>query len=142
MVITPITIVSLSIFTDFTGINFAAYCCSLYWEKRLITFCDAPEVWQMNLQDPATPISEGMIYFHNFLFSFIAVIGILVLWMLWRAVFTFDERVSKSYSLKFTHSSLLEIIWTILPAVALLMDKKFIILTLEVRIYHLIMRVL
>lgn len=92
----------------------------IIWSYEFFVFCDAPEFWQMNLQDPATPISEGMIYFHNFLFSFLAVIGILVLWMLWKVVFTFDEKVSKSYSLKFTHSSLLEIIWTILPAVALL----------------------
>ena len=37
----------------------------------LLTFCDAPEAWQMNLQDPATPIVEGMIFFHNYLLTFL-----------------------------------------------------------------------
>ena len=31
------------------------------------TYCDAPESWQMSLQDPATPTVEGMIYFHNYI---------------------------------------------------------------------------
>ena len=34
------------------------------------TFCDAAESWQFGLQDPATPVFEGMIFFHNYLFFF------------------------------------------------------------------------
>jgi len=28
-----------------------------------ISSCDAAESWQLNLQDPATPILEGMLFF-------------------------------------------------------------------------------
>ena len=30
------------------------------------TFCDAAEPWQLGLQDPATPVVEGMLHFHNY----------------------------------------------------------------------------
>ena len=34
-------------------------------------FCDAPEPWQLGIQDPATPIIEGMLHFHNYLMLFL-----------------------------------------------------------------------
>jgi len=89
-------------------------------KNNFLTFCDAPEAWQVGLQDPATPTVEGMLFFHNYLFSFLIAIGILTVWMLWVIIESFDEKVNKSLAQKFTHSSLLEIVWTILPAVALL----------------------
>jgi len=89
-------------------------------KNYFFTFCDAAESWQLGIQDPATPVVEGMIFFHNYLCAFILAIGILVVWMLWVIINSFDERNNESLSQKFTHSSLLEIVWTILPAVALL----------------------
>jgi cytochrome c oxidase subunit 2 len=85
-----------------------------------ITFCDAAEAWQMNIQDPATPIVEGMIFFHNYLMFFIIAIGVSVCWMLYVVLKAFEESVNPK-SDKFTHSSLLEIVWTILPALVLLL---------------------
>ena len=57
----------------------------------LITFCDAPEAWQINIQDPATPIVEGMIFFHNYLMFFIIAIGVFVCWMLYVVLKAFEE---------------------------------------------------
>jgi len=85
-----------------------------------ITYCDAPESWQMNLQDPATPQVEGMIFFHNYIMLFLIVIGVFVCWMLYKVVVLFNEDTNP-ISEKFTHSSLLEIVWTILPAFVLLL---------------------
>jgi cytochrome c oxidase subunit 2 len=88
----------------------------------------AAESWQLGLQDPASPAVEGMIFFHNYLCFFLIVIGVFVFWMLYKAVVDFDGKASDgSYSKfvkipqRFTHSSLLEIIWTILPAVILIL---------------------
>ena len=39
------------------------------------TYCDASEPWQLGLQDPATPVFEGMIFFHNYLVFFLIIIG-------------------------------------------------------------------
>ena len=30
------------------------------------SFSDAAESWQIGLQDPATPVVEGMIFFHDY----------------------------------------------------------------------------
>ena len=43
--------------------------------SSLVTFCDAAEPWQLNTQDPATPMFEGMIFFHNYLLFFIIFMG-------------------------------------------------------------------
>jgi cytochrome c oxidase subunit 2 len=83
-----------------------------------ITHCDAAESWQLGIQDPATPIIEGMLFFHNYLLFFLIIIGVFVCWMLFQVVVNFNEETNP-ISQKFTHSSLLEIIWTVLPAVIL-----------------------
>lgn len=83
------------------------------------TFCDAAEPWQLGFQDPATPAMEGMIDFHNYIMIFVITIGLFVLWMLYQVFVFFNEGVNP-FSVKFTHSSLLEIVWTILPAVVLM----------------------
>ena len=35
------------------------------FNKIFLTYCDAPEAWQLGLQDPATPAAEGMSFFHD-----------------------------------------------------------------------------
>jgi cytochrome c oxidase subunit 2 len=89
-------------------------------------YADAPEVWQLGLQDPASPAVEGMIFFHDYLFLFLIIIGVFVFWMLYKTVIDFDgEHSNDSKYIKiaqrFTHSSLLEIVWTIIPAVLLIL---------------------
>jgi cytochrome c oxidase subunit 2 len=81
---------------------------------KTFSFCDVGEPWQMNVQDPATPVAEGMLFFHNYLMFFLIAIVVSVLWLLYSAFHQKVVTVSK-----FSHSSLLEIIWTILPAVLL-----------------------
>ncbi len=85
-----------------------------------LSYCDAPEAWQLGIQDPATPIAEGMIFFHSYLVIFLIFIGIFVFYMLYQAIVNFDEK-NHSVTKIFTHSSLLEILWTIIPAIALLL---------------------
>jgi cytochrome c oxidase subunit 2 len=85
-----------------------------------ISFCDVAENWQLGLQDPATPSMEGMINFHNYIMIFLISIGCVVLWMLFQVMTDFDEEVHPIPE-KFTHSSTLEVIWTILPAFILVL---------------------
>jgi len=83
------------------------------------TFCDCPENNQIFLQDPATPVMEGIIYFHNLLMFFMVFVGIFVFYMLTYVIVNFGEhKVQKAVI--FSHNSPLEIIWTILPAIILL----------------------
>jgi cytochrome c oxidase subunit 2 len=62
---------------------------------------------------------EGMIYFHDYLMIFLIVIGTLVFWLLYKVIVSFNEE-KMPIANKFTHSSLLEIVWTIIPAIVLL----------------------
>lgn len=77
----------------------------------IYSFCDAPERWQLGMQDPATPIAEGMLFFNNYLNYYVIFIGIFVFWMIYVALNT-----NSSVSSKFAHSNLLEVVWTIIPA--------------------------
>lgn len=80
-----------------------------------LAYCDAAEAWQISIQDPATPAAEGIFFFHNYLMFFLIVIGVFVFWLLYSAF----KSSQKKYS-NFSHSSILEIIWTIIPAFILL----------------------
>jgi len=77
-----------------------------------------PEVWQIGFQDPATPVLEGIIYFHNDLWFFLIIISTLVFWMLFRCIFVYSNTKNITPS-KIVHGTLIEIIWTIIPAVVL-----------------------
>jgi cytochrome c oxidase subunit 2 len=88
--------------------------------KTLNTFCDVPEPWQFGFQDPATPAAEGMILFYNSMSLYLIVIAFLVCWILNRIVILFDHNYNKVPEI-FTHSSWLEILWTIVPSIVLLL---------------------
>ena len=85
----------------------------------LFSFSDASENWQLNLQDPATPIAEGILFFHNYLMFFLIAIGIFVTYFIYQIINKFSVKINE-YPQKFTHFSLLEFIWTIIPALILL----------------------
>jgi len=85
------------------------------------TFCDASIDWQFGLQEPATPSAEGIIHFHNYLMFFMIVICVLVFWVMYKIIELFNENKNTLKDVqKFSHSSVLEILWTILPAIVLL----------------------
>jgi len=81
-------------------------------------FADAAGSWQFGFQDPATPVMEGIFNFHNDLMFFIVMIAIFVTFLLGRCVYLFNENTNKVAS-KFVHGTTLEIVWTITPALIL-----------------------
>lgn len=85
--------------------------------SALSIICDAPRNFSFRIQDPATPASEGMIYFHNYLLFFLIAIGFFIVWLLFKAILNSEQKI---FLTKFTHSSFLEIGWTVLPAILLL----------------------
>lgn len=99
-----------------------------YW--FLIIFCfypsktgvmDAAHPWQLGFQDPATPVMEGIIYFNNQLMFLMILIACFVGWMLYRSLSVFSASSSNELAPEnFTHSTLLEVVWTISPALILM----------------------
>jgi len=80
---------------------------------------DAPVAWQLGLQDPATPVMEGIINFHNDLMVLLVFVVVFVSFMLWRILSHFYY-TQNSRSDGVVHGTMIEIIWTIVPALALM----------------------
>lgn len=80
---------------------------------------DCPAEWQFGFQDPATPVMEGIIHFHNHIMIVICAIVFFVGWFMFNCISYYSEHfISKSTT--FTHSTELEIVWTTVPAIILL----------------------
>jgi cytochrome c oxidase subunit 2 len=90
-----------------------------------LSFMDAARFWQLGFQDPASPIMEGIIDFHNHLMVFLFGVVIFVCWLLFRCLsyYLYQGNVQTSlsyYDEYFTHSTILEVVWTIVPALILM----------------------
>ena len=106
------------------GMNFyviLAFMSIFFFGENLQAFVlnDAAEPWELGFQDPATPIMEGIIEFHNNLMFFITLIAVFTSWVLGRCLYFYNSTVQKESEL-FTHSTPLEVVWTIVPALILL----------------------
>jgi cytochrome c oxidase subunit 2 len=78
-------------------------------------FFDVAEPYQLSFQDPATDIMEGIINLHNTIMYYIVIIIIFVSWILVNVL-------SKNHfsHANLNHGTLIEIIWTITPALILI----------------------
>nr|YP_009445903.1 cytochrome c oxidase subunit 2 [Eucheuma denticulatum]ATX68845.1 cytochrome c oxidase subunit 2 [Eucheuma denticulatum] len=85
----------------------------------IFVYSDVAENWQLGFQDPATPIMEGIVNLHHDLMFFLCVISVFVSWMLGRTLWHFEKKQNPIPS-SLTHGTLIEMIWTITPAIILL----------------------
>lgn len=81
-------------------------------------FNDVPEKYQILMQEPASPIMAGIVDFHDSLMYYLLMIFTLVSYFLFVRMYTKRGAVGLKY---LNHSTILEIIWTILPAVILVL---------------------
>ena len=88
-----------------------------------LTKCDSPEFWQTTLQEPASITMEGILIFNKHLLFLLTVIILVVAWIVAYTLYYFFEFNNK-YESKFVHSTELEIVWTTIPAIILLIHKK------------------
>lgn len=79
-----------------------------------------PVPWQLGFQNPASPVMERMISFHNLLLWIITAISLFVLALLLICVFRFNER-SNPVPAKWSHNTLIEVIWTAVPVLILVL---------------------
>jgi cytochrome c oxidase subunit II len=84
-----------------------------------ISFLDAPTDWAFGFQEPATPVMEGIDNFHSDLFFFMVVICTFVFSMLFYTIYAFSAKKNLKVILFKEHPGL-EIIWTIIPTIILL----------------------
>jgi cytochrome c oxidase subunit II len=77
-----------------------------------------PEPWQMGLQDAATPIAEFIAWLHDFLLWIITAITAFVLGLMLYIFVRFNAKANPVPS-KNTHNTLLEVAWTVIPILIL-----------------------
>lgn len=77
-----------------------------------------PVPWQTSLQVPVTEVAHAMHDFHTLLLWIIGVIVAFVAVLLLIVIFRFNEKSNPSPS-RFSHNSLLEVAWTVVPVLIL-----------------------
>nr|YP_009330821.1 cytochrome oxidase subunit II [Parengyodontium album]APD83411.1 cytochrome oxidase subunit II [Parengyodontium album] len=82
---------------------------------------DAPEAWGIYFQDSASPQMEGLIELHDNIMYYLVLILFAVGWVLFSIVWNFIAKKSPISHKYLNHGTLIELIWTITPAVILLL---------------------
>jgi len=86
----------------------------------LIASNDAAEAWQLGFQDSAAPGFTGLVTLHNTIGFYIAVISFGVFWFLFSIVYYYRSNKNPIAHKYLTHGTVLELIWTISPALLLI----------------------
>ncbi|WP_033067828.1 cytochrome c oxidase subunit II [Thalassospira australica] len=101
----PILLLGLAVITGFDGAALAAV--------------GQPEPWQLGLQDPVSPVAvEGQKFF-NLVTWLMVIITVIVLALLLFVLYRFSAKRNPVPS-KTTHHTLLEVVWTVVPVLILL----------------------
>ncbi len=78
-----------------------------------------PADWQMNFQPAVTSIARLIAWFHSLMLYITTAITLFVLALLLYVVFRFSEKRNPEPS-KTSHNTLIEVVWTVLPVVILI----------------------
>lgn len=89
---------------------------------NIIISFDFSKNWQCLFQDPATSIMENIIDLHHDVAFFMVMVITFVLWMLANIYYHFNSANKKAIrSLDFTHNTIIEVVWTLIPTFILLL---------------------
>lgn len=81
--------------------------------------CDAPRPWGTYFQDTATPQMEALVELHDNIMFYLVIILFAVAWVLFSIIRNYvRNRISNKY---LNHGTLIELIWTITPALILIL---------------------
>ena len=79
----------------------------------------APKDWQMGFQDAHSPTMEKIVSFNDILFWICVVISVFVMGLM-AYIFIRFNRKRNPVPQKFTHNSLIEVLWTVIPVIILI----------------------
>ena len=93
--------------------------------KNIFSNCwgqlDAPTPWGLFFQDSGTPQMEGLEELHNNIFFYLAIILFAVTWILASVIINYASSESPISHKYLNHGTLVELIWTITPALILIL---------------------
>jgi len=81
---------------------------------------DVAEPWQILFQDSGTKIMEGIVNLHNWILFYLIIISIFVLWFLIVIIKEFNSTKNPISYRKLKDGTLIEVIWTLTPALILI----------------------
>ena len=82
---------------------------------------DAPSPWGIYFQDSATPQMEGLVELHDAIMYYLVIILFGVGWVLFSIIYNFSISKSPISHKYLNHGTLIELIWTITPAIILIL---------------------
>lgn len=83
-------------------------------------FNDAVQPWQFGFQDSAAPGFTGITTLHNEIGFFLIVISFAVFWVLFSIVYYYNSNSNPIVYKYLKHGSIIELVWTITPALILM----------------------
>ncbi len=80
---------------------------------------DCAEPYQLGMQDMASSLGEEIVFFHDKLLFYMILIGVSTFWIIGQICINFNDE-KRAISHKYlTHGTVIEVIWTITPALIL-----------------------
>jgi cytochrome c oxidase subunit II len=89
--------------------------------KAFIINLDAPSAWGIYFQDSATPQMEGLVELHDNIMYYLVIILFSVGWIMFSIVRNYVDTRSPISHKYLNHGTLIELIWTITPAIILIL---------------------
>jgi len=83
--------------------------------------CDSPRPWGVYFQDSATPQMEGLVELHDNILFYLVIILFGVGWVLLSIIRNYVSNASPISHKYLNHGTLIELIWTITPALILIL---------------------
>jgi len=84
-------------------------------------FCDAPRAWGLYFQDSASPQMEALVELHDNIMYYLTAILFSVGWIQGSIIKNFDNKKFPISNKYLNHGTLIELIWTITPALILVL---------------------
>ena len=81
---------------------------------------DAAQPWQFGFQDSAAPGFTGLVTLHNTIGFYLVLISFAVFWVLFSIIYYYKDNKNPIAYKYLTHGSIIELIWTISPALILI----------------------
>lgn len=85
-----------------------------------VAYAAGPQDWQMNFQPAVTPVMQEIESFHTLLLWVITIIAVFVLLLMLFVFVRFNSRANPEPQ-KFSHNTLIEVIWTGVPVLILML---------------------
>ena len=109
---TNIILISITLLMVFVVYSFDVY---------NVFLCDAPRAWGLYFQDSASPQMEALIELHDNIMYYLVAILFSVGWIQGAIIKNFDSAKSPISNKYLNHGTLIELIWTITPALILVL---------------------